>query len=88
MGVGAFIVMFSTSWWIIFYISLPIGTKVGEIQKGHADSAPENPRIKTKLVVTTILSLLITLLFLHLVNIKVIDLEGYFTGHNKNLFNF
>jgi predicted secreted protein len=88
VSIGAFIVMFSASWWVIFYIALPIGNKTGRVEKGHADSAPDNPHLWLKVLITTVIALLITVGFLHLVEIKVIDLEGYLTGYSEKLFNF
>lgn len=87
MSIASIIVTFASSWWIIFYTLLPIGNKTTKIQVGNADSAPDNPRMTIKLLSTTLLAALITFGFLHLVEIKVIDFEGYFTGYNKRLLN-
>ncbi len=52
------------SWWIIFYIILPIGIKVPDnVDKGLATSAPEHPNIMTKVIQTTLLSIVFTILF-------------------------
>ena len=60
------IIVLVFSWWIIFFMALPIGVRVPEtIEKGHASSAPSEPRIITKAIITTVLSLTITLSYFY-----------------------
>jgi predicted secreted protein len=48
----------------LFFIALPIGVRVPEeTQLGHATSAPENPRLKPKIIWVTLLSVLFTVLW-------------------------
>lgn len=59
----SYIVVYTCFWWIIFYIALPIGNKVPQIiEKGHADSAPTNPKLGLKAVITSLIALPITYL--------------------------
>ena len=47
-------------WVVILFLVLPWGVRMPErIEQGHADSAPENPHIGLKLLVTSILSALL-----------------------------
>jgi predicted secreted protein len=61
-------------WWLIFFISLPIGLKIEKnVQKGHADSAPINPRIMLKIAATTIITLLLLVILIYLVENGYLD---------------
>jgi len=47
-------------WVVILFMVLPWGVRVPDkIEPGHADSAPENPQIGLKLLVTTVISALL-----------------------------
>lgn len=75
MNIVNFMIVFTFSWWIVFFMMLPVGVKVPEhIEKGHASSAPEQPKIKKKAVITTIASLTFTL--------------GYFYSLEKGYLDF
>jgi predicted secreted protein len=52
--------VFFTLWWVVLFTVLPFGIQVEENpQKGFATSAPKNPRLKKKFLVTTVLTVLI-----------------------------
>jgi predicted secreted protein len=69
MTILPFVIIFTCVWWVVFFILLPIGNKVSlNPQKGHADSAPERPRVFIKALVTTILSIVFSYIILVLVN--------------------
>lgn len=62
------IVVIAVGWWLVFFMLLPIGVKtpeeVGEERPpGTAESAPVNPGIKWKMLVATIASLAIWVIF-------------------------
>jgi predicted secreted protein len=57
-GWGAFI--FLLIWWTVLFAVLPWGNRASEhVEPGHAPSAPENPRLLLKAIVTTGISLVI-----------------------------
>lgn len=61
-------------WWISFFIVLPIGVKIEQkVEKGHADSAPSNPRIMFKIMMTTIITLLLLVILIYLVENGYLD---------------
>lgn len=65
MSFVSFFVTFATSWWLILFMLLPVGVKQPEkVEKGHASSAPSNPRILTKMLWATVLAAIFTYLFL------------------------
>lgn len=54
-------VIFAVLWWLVFFILLPVGVRVPEEQEaGHASSAPSMPRIKQKMLWTTLIALVLT----------------------------
>lgn len=58
MSISAALVLFAVCWWMIFFIVLPLRLKTqgeeGDIVPGTPGSAPTNPQIKRKVVITTI----------------------------------
>ena len=52
-GIAIYVVV----WWIVLFTVLPWGaTPPAEPGKGHAESAPEHPRILLKALITTLLA--------------------------------
>jgi predicted secreted protein len=54
MNIASGITLYVLIWWGIFFAVLPWGVQIPENPgKGHAPSAPVNPRIGLKVLVTT-----------------------------------
>ncbi len=54
------IVVFQVIWWVIFFAVLPFGVKVPlTSDKGFATSAPENPQLIKKVIITTFITLIL-----------------------------
>jgi predicted secreted protein len=50
-------------WWVVIFAVLPWGVKVpDEPEPGHASSAPRNPHLLIKVIVTTVVSFVIWLI--------------------------
>ncbi len=65
---GIFIIV----WWIVLFTILPIGVKIPKkATKGHATSAPSNPRIKLKILATTIIAAFMTLIMFYIFTYQV-----------------
>lgn len=55
-GIAVYLVV----WWIVLFAVLPWGVRTPDsVQPGHADSAPENPRLWLKAGVTTLIAAVI-----------------------------
>jgi predicted secreted protein len=55
-GIAVYIVV----WWIVLFAVLPWGVRQSDApQPGHADGAPENPRLWLKAGVTTLIAAVI-----------------------------
>ncbi len=64
MSMIEIVVFFVLCWWMVFYLTLPFGIqKEDNPIKGQASSAPKNPMIKRKMLITTGLTIIITLIF-------------------------
>jgi predicted secreted protein len=54
---------------IVIFMALPIGITISEkIEKGHASSAPENPKIGIKILITALISLIFTFCYWYVIN--------------------
>jgi predicted secreted protein len=78
MNIASLIVVFTMIWWLLFFMMLPFGVKVNQdVQPGHADSAPSNPNLRFKAVVTTIITAILTGLFYYLVENGILNLQMF-----------
>jgi predicted secreted protein len=60
MGIATGIAIYVTLWWVVLFAVLPWGVRVpDEVESGHATSAPANPRILLKFLVTSVVSALL-----------------------------
>lgn len=70
MNIATFLVTFGCSWWIIFFILLPIGVQQEENpEPGHDTGAPKTPNLKRKALITTLLTLIFTFVFFAILDI-------------------
>lgn len=54
------LMVFLTLWWIVLFTVLPFGVHPDKNpKKGFATSAPENPHLKKKFLITTLVTTLI-----------------------------
>lgn len=71
------IVVYLTIWWVVLYAVLPWGVKLEENpQTGHATSAPANPDLRRKFLVTSGISAIIWLVVWILIKNDVIDFRS------------
>lgn len=61
MTVVTFVFVYILVWWIVIFCVLPWGNApIDKENIGFASSAPKNPRMKLKLLLTTIISFIVT----------------------------
>ena len=54
------LVVYILLWWWVFFMTLPFGAKPSEVvEKGHAPSAPQKPRLWIKAGVTSVIALVL-----------------------------
>lgn len=56
------LVTFVIIWWMVLFMVLPWGVRTpdeGEVERGHATSAPKQPRLWRKVLVTTGIALVL-----------------------------
>ena len=57
------IVVFVIVWWLVFFMTLPVGVRrAREVERGNDPGAPERPRLVLKAAVTTAIAGVLTLL--------------------------
>ncbi len=63
MSLFELFLIYAVSWWMVLFMVLPWGVRMAENPAaGHAVSAPANPRIRRKLLVTSVLALFVPLI--------------------------
>lgn len=79
MNVWTGIAVYIVIWWVVIFMVLPWGVRpVGaeDIAKGHASSAPRQPRILTKMAVTTVIAALVWVGVYFLIESGAISFRG------------
>lgn len=74
MGVATGILVYVVSWWLVFFLALPIGiqsqSEAGEVvEPGTPESAPARPRLLLKALVASVLAGVIVVIF-HLIDVN------------------
>jgi len=84
MAVTSAIVVFAVIWFLTLFCVLPFGTPsqsdVGEVTPGTPRSAPANPKMKRKFVITTLITVVIW------APLSLAIIYGYISADTMNLF--
>lgn len=68
------LVVFLLLWWWVFLMSLPFGVRtVDTPEAGHAPSAPARPMLWRKVLVTTIIAAVLTVLVNWIISAQIIS---------------
>ena len=55
-------------WWIVLFAILPFGIKKPDnVEKGHADGAPQNPLIFKKFIITSLAAFILWLIVFYMI---------------------
>ena len=74
MTIFTSIIVYLLTFWTVLFLTLPWGNRANiQPEQGMAGSAPENPRIKQKFLITFIISTIIWLIISALIYFEVID---------------
>ena len=65
MNIATIILVFVISWWMVFFAVLPIGVRAQNeteegVEKGTVPSAPANPNLKKKMLLTRLIAVVFT----------------------------
>lgn len=63
MSIFGIFVVFMVVWWLVLLMVLPFDSENKTTGAGHASSAPKNPKLLIKCIVTTIITTIITASF-------------------------
>ncbi|MEE2694771.1 MAG: DUF1467 family protein [Pseudomonadota bacterium] len=57
------LVIFVITWWLVFFLTLPIGVKKDhKVLDGNDPGAPKNPMLKIKILITTVTTFFVTII--------------------------
>ncbi|WP_191059767.1 DUF1467 family protein [Geminicoccus harenae] len=71
------LVSYVIAWWMIFFMALPFGAHPpDEPGRGHAESAPAQPRLWIKAAITTVLAALAVWAFHWFLTSGIVTLRG------------
>ena len=74
MGIFTAIILYLMIYWVVLFCILPWGNRTSDhLVEGHAGSAPENPRIKQKFLVTAFVAAIVWGIVFALIYFDVID---------------
>ena len=74
MTIFSGVIVYLMIFWTVLFMILPWGNRRAENhQEGNAASAPANPRIKQKFMITALVSVFIWCIIAYLIHIEVID---------------
>ena len=74
MSVFTGIILYLMIYWVVLFCVLPWGNRKPDILvEGHAGSAPENPRIKQKFLITGLVAAIVWGTIFALIQFDVID---------------
>ncbi len=77
MGILGSIVAFIIIWWIVLFMVLPWGNNPPDNPApGHAPSAPEKPRVITKMAITTLIAAVVFAIVWMIADAGLIDFRN------------
>ncbi|MDC0418050.1 DUF1467 family protein [Pelagibacteraceae bacterium] len=82
MSTTGSLIVYISIWWIVFFSVLPIGiksqnAKFSDDLHGNDRGAPQNPQIRKKFLITTLVTSVIFLVIYYLVSQNYLNLRGY-----------
>jgi predicted secreted protein len=81
MGWFTGIIVFVIVWWVVIFMVLPWGARPPETpEPGHAPSAPENPRLGRKALITTVIAAVVWLAIYGVVESELISFRELVGG--------
>ena len=77
MTVVEVVISYVIAWWLVFFMALPFGAAPPEqVARGHADSAPAQPRLWTKVAVTSVIAALLVYAFSWFVTSGIVTIRN------------
>ena len=86
MTISAACVLFAVIWFLVLFIILPLKlvsqSETGHITSGTPPSAPENPNLKRKIILTTFIAFIVwsplcVIIVFELITMKDLDFYGF-----------
>ena len=81
MDIVSGIVVYILLWWWVLFMTLPFGAKAPEsVEKGHATSAPQKPRLLIKAAATTVIAFIFWLIVNALISSNIFSFRDLASG--------
>ena len=75
MSLFEYFIIYIVIWWILFFISLPMGVKKSKnIAPGHDSGAPEKTYLWKKFIIVSIITLIFTYLSVLIIDSNLISI--------------
>ena len=85
MDIVSGIVVYILLWWWVLFMTLPFGAKAPEnVEKGHATSAPQKPRLLMKAGVTTLIAAVLWLIVNYVITADIFSFRDIAEGLYRN----
>lgn len=86
MGLLAIVFTYIMAWWTVLFMVLPWGNRRPDTdEKGMAYGAPANPNMKKKMIATSLLSLIITVIIYYVVESEFISFREGAIAYEKSI---
>ncbi len=88
MDIFTGIIVYLLIWWVVLFTVLPWGNKMTDTPvEGEVASAPINPNLKKKFIITSLISLVLLVIIVTLIELDFIDFRalGYALLEEKNI---
>ncbi|RMB08827.1 DUF1467 family protein [Eilatimonas milleporae] len=77
MNIATIILVYVICWWMVFFAMLPVGVKAQHesedgVVQGTVPSAPVNPNLKKKALITSVIALVLTTGYYLIVDFELI----------------
>lgn len=81
MNWATVILVYVIAWWMVFFAALPVGVRAQnetdeDMVEGSVESAPSNPNLKKKAIVTSIIAAFLTLAYYFLATSELISFRA------------
>lgn len=81
MNPATIILVYVIAWWMVFFAALPVGVRAqheapDDMVEGSSPSAPVNPNLKKKAIVTSVIAAILTIAYYFLATSGLIDFRA------------
>jgi predicted secreted protein len=81
MNIATIILVYVIAWWMVFFAALPFGVRSQHeteegVTEGTEPGAPSNPNLKKKALVTSVIALVLTVIYYQLATSGLVNFRA------------